>query len=480
MTADRGGWPWLSARTRILLWLMVAMAAALGSVALAVRAILVTEIEADGRQLLEQESREFERFAAQGRDPATGRPFTDADRLLYTHLSRQYADDDEVLLGVQADGTVMHQDRQGPYNLADNAAVMARILNAPGATGRTSSPAGEIRWAKVRAEPRGGGRPATFVIAYFIDRDFAEVTRTMRVMGTVSAVALLGGAGIAWVVSGRILAPVRLVRRTAAEITEQDLARRIPVHRRDDVGELAATFNAMLDRLDQAFSTQRRFLDDAGHELRTPITIVRGHLELMGGDPQEREETLRLVTDELDRMSRIVEDLLLLAKAERPDFVEVQRIPLMELTSDIYAKVRALGDREWVLDGIGEAEVYVDPQRVTQAVVQLAHNAVQHTEPGGRILVGSAVDDRRVRLWVADSGPGVHPDDAERIFQRFAHGGAARHPRKGTGAGLGLAIVTAIASGHGGTVRLDSAPGQGARFELDLPRAGRERQGTQE
>jgi signal transduction histidine kinase len=477
---------------RIMLWLVGVMAVALASVGLMVRAILIAEVEGDGNQLLEQEAREFEQFAREGRDPETGLPFTEPGPLLFTHLRRQHADDDELLLGVVPDGRIIRQDREGgPYNLADDAAAMHRILDAPGPSGRTGSPAGEIRWAKVATAPPGGAsasagggtaaagaaaRPASFVIAYFIERDIAEVDRMMRVMGGVSAAALLCGAGIGWIVSGRILAPVRLVRRTAAEITEQDLARRIPVWRHDDVGELAATFNAMLDRLDRAFATQRQFVDDAGHELRTPITIVRGHLELMGDDPAEREETVRLVTDELDRMSRIVEDLLLLAKAERSDFVQLQWAPVTELTSDIYAKVRALGDREWVLDGIGEGDARVDPQRVTQAVVQLAHNAVRHTGPGDVVRVGSALDDERVRFWVADTGPGVHPDDAERIFERFAHGTAAATsggPRPRTGAGLGLAIVRAIAAGHDGTVRLGGAYGQGATFELDLPRAGR-------
>ncbi|MEU5876442.1 HAMP domain-containing sensor histidine kinase [Spirillospora sp. NPDC047279] len=479
MTVDGRARSGFSARLRILSWLVAVMAVALGSVAFAVRAILIAEVESDGNKLLEQEAREFERFAQEGRNPADGTPFTDAGQLLYTHLRRQHADDDELLLGIEPGGRVIRQDREGPYDLADDRAVLGRVLRANGSSGRTASPAGEIRWAKVETVTRDGGRPATFVIAYFIDRDFAEVRQTMRVMGTVSAAALLGGAGIGWIVSGRILAPVRLVRRTAAEITEQDLARRIPVHRRDDVGELAATFNAMLDRLDHAFATQRQFVDDAGHELRTPITIVRGHLELMGDDPDERAETMRLVTDELDRMSRIVEDLLLLAKAERPDFVQVQWVPVTELTSDIYAKVRALGDREWILDGIGEGDARVDPQRVTQAVVQLAHNALQHTGDGDAVRVGSALDDDRAVFWVADTGPGVPPDDVERIFERFAHGGSSTATTGGTrrhrtGAGLGLAIVAAIAAGHGGTVRVGGAPGHGARFELDLPRAARE------
>jgi len=227
----------------------------------------------------------------------------------------------------------------------------------------------------------------------------------------------------------------------------------------------------MLDRLEEAFSTQRRFVDDASHELRTPITIVRGHLELMGDDPDERREVVRLVTDELDRMARIVEDLLVLAQAQRPDFLRVEDVSLAELTSDIDAKVRALGDRDWRLDEIGEGIIRVDPQRITQAMVQLASNAVRHSSSGDTIVLGSSLTDdggrRTVRLWVRDFGPGIAPEDQERIFERFARAGSPRAHRPG--AGLGLAIVRAIAEAHRGTVHLDSALGRGSTFTLILP-----------
>jgi two-component system, OmpR family, sensor kinase len=244
-----------------------------------------------------------------------------------------------------------------------------------------------------------------------------------------------------------------MVRQAAAEITEDDLTRRIPVSGNDDVAALARQFNSMLDRLERSFRLQRQFLDDASHELRTPITIVRGHLELMGDSPAERAEVVRLCTDELDRMARLVEDLLLLVKAERPDFLRPVAVSLPELTSDIDAKLRALGDRRWVLESIAEGEAVLDPQRITQALVQLASNAVKHTGSGDTIRFGSAVDGV-VSFWVADSGPGVR--DESLLFSRST--------------GLGLPIVKAIAVAHGGAVHVRSVPGEGATFVVEVPR----------
>jgi signal transduction histidine kinase len=223
----------------------------------------------------------------------------------------------------------------------------------------------------------------------------------------------------------------------------------------------------MLDRLEDAFQSQRMFVNDASHELRTPITIVRGHLELMGDDPDERRETVALVMDELDRMSRFVGDLLLLARAERADFLEPEPLDLGDLAAELDAKARGLGERDWRLEHpTGSVTVVADRQRLTQAVMNLAGNAVQHTAPGGRITIGAAGEGGYARLSVADDGPGIPSSDRERIFARFARGDG---PRRSDGAGLGLAIVRAIAEAHGGTVELESTVGHGSTFSIVIP-----------
>jgi signal transduction histidine kinase len=173
--------------------------------------------------------------------------------------------------------------------LHKNADARREIFRPPESTGTPERAAGEIRWAKVEVAGYGSEADAAFVVAFHRASEKVRANEVFRVLLAISGVTLLMTTGIAWVVAGRILKPVRLVRSAAAQLTEQNLTRRIPVHGRDDVAALIETFNAMLDRLERAFAAQREFVDDTGHELRTPITIVRGHLELMGDDPAERE-----------------------------------------------------------------------------------------------------------------------------------------------------------------------------------------------
>jgi signal transduction histidine kinase len=449
------------------------MAVALASVAATTRSILLRDADARADAELSQEVREFVTFQERSADPATGRPFTEPRRLLRTYLAGQYADPEEELIGLTgrpgSTPAKLVQDREHSVRLPlyRDTAALREIFASPDSAGTLHRAPGEVRWAKVAVARFGSEPDAAFVVAVHPVREQARVGQVFRVLLVISGIALLMTTGIGWVVAGRILKPVRLVRVTAAELTERDLTRRIPVHGRDDIAALAETFNAMLDRLERAFAAQRQFVDDAGHELRTPITIVRGHLELMGDDPAEREETVRLVTDELDRMSRIVEDLLLLAKAERPDFVTPEPVQLAELTADVYVKARTLGERDWRLAEVADREAELDPQRITQAMVQLAQNAVQHTTPGQTIRIGSRATEAGIELYVADSGPGVQPEDAEMIFERFRRG-TARRGARGSGAGLGLAIVKAIAEGHGGRVRLHDTEGGGATFILIL------------
>jgi two-component system, OmpR family, sensor kinase len=283
---------------------------------------------------------------------------------------------------------------------------------------------------------------------------------------------LLIASALAWVVAGRVLAPLRVLDDTARSISATDLTRRIPVSGDDEIAELTRTFNAMVDRLERAFASQRAFVSDASHELRTPITIVRGHLELLGDDPDERRETIALVMDELGRMSRFVDDLLLLARAERNDFLRVEEVELGALTDELLDKAIGLGPRTWAVEARGEARLQADRQRLTQAVMGLAQNAVQHTSAGDPVWIGTGVDGDEAALWVRDSGPGIPRDDQERVFERFARASGSR--RRSEGAGLGLAIVRAIAEAHGGRAELASRPGAGSTFTVVVPLDGPE------
>jgi signal transduction histidine kinase len=289
------------------------------------------------------------------------------------------------------------------------------------------------------------------------------------VYGAVVVVAAAAG----WLLLGRLLAPLAQLRAAAARIDDTDLSSRIRVSGGDEISDLGHRFNGMLDRLEAAFATQRDLLDDVGHELRTPVTIVRGHLDLVDpDDPVDVRATRDLALDELDRMSRLVDDLLTLARVERPDFLRPAPADVTVLTDEVVEKLTGLADRDWRIDSLATGQVVLDRARVTQALLQLASNAVAHTVPGDVVAVGSqrvrgpGPAGDRLQLWVRDTGPGVDPRDEERIFARFGRGTSET---RDSGAGLGLAIVQAIAAAHDGSVLLENVPGAGATFVLDLP-----------
>ncbi|MFV0259165.1 MAG: ATP-binding protein [Acidimicrobiales bacterium] len=253
-----------------------------------------------------------------------------------------------------------------------------------------------------------------------------------------------------------------------AEIDERDLSHRIEVIGRGELADLGNRFNGMLDRVQDAFTTQQAFLDDAGHELRTPITVLHGHLELIAPDAPLVAETRLLLLDELDRMNRIVEDLVTIAKAERPDFITRSPVDVADLTLDIAEKSRALAGRNWRVEADATVVADRDRQRIVQAWMNLARNATQHTRPDDAITIFSRVGHRRIELGVADGGEGIADHDRDRLFGRLARGASARRT-DADGAGLGLAITHAIASAHGGTVHLDDTPGGGATFTIRIP-----------
>lgn len=280
---------------------------------------------------------------------------------------------------------------------------------------------------------------------------------------------VLAGAGT-WILLGRALDPVRRITRTAAAITREDLSRRIAYKGpKDEIGELAVTMDAMLDRLQAAFAAQERFISDASHELRTPLTIIKGHLQVLdrheSPDPAFVRQEHALVLDELDRMNRLVSDLLTLARATRVDFLRKESIDLNGFLRSLTEQGPHLGDRAWIIDSLPGGSLQADQDRLTQVFLNLMQNAVQHSAQGAVIALGGERVADRVVLWLRDEGEGMSEDTAQHIFDRFYRG--AGH--KDFGAGLGLAIVKAIVEAHGGSIRVESRLGIGTRFVISLP-----------
>ncbi|MCU0543719.1 MAG: ATP-binding protein [Oscillatoriaceae cyanobacterium Prado104] len=305
------------------------------------------------------------------------------------------------------------------------------------------------------------------IVAHMTSGERQEALEAFKVVTEVTLFVVILAVALAWIAAGKVLAPLRVLATTARAIEESDLTQRIAVEGKGEIAELATTFNEMMDRIENYFDAQRNFINDAGHELRTPITIIRGHLELMGDEPNEQQETIALVMDELDRMSRFVEDLVLLAKTQQPDFLQLETVDVGTLTEELFAKAKALGNRNWGLDCVASCRIVADRQRITQAMMNLAQNAAQHTQLEGTIAIGSAVSGSNVRFWVRDTGEGIAPIDQQRIFERFAR--AANSRRRSEGAGLGLSIVRAIAEAHGGKVSVNSQLGTGSTFAVVLP-----------
>jgi two-component system OmpR family sensor kinase len=456
-----------SARARILASYLILLlfSTAVGTIVL--REVLLARAGERVDDALVQEIEEFRRLAEDGRNPETAEPFGNDVRAIFdVFLARNVPAEAEAFY-TYAYGEP-HEQRYAP-SLQERLLPQIEALSSTPITRRGEFELDDetrFRYVAVPVEDLRGRPRGVFAVAIDLSDELDEVNEALQIAVGVNIGVLILASMLAWVIAGRVLQPLRLLRDTARSITESDLTRRIPIEGDDELADLARTFNEMLDRLEEAFASQKSFISDAGHELRTPITIIRGHLDVMGDDPEERRETLDLVRDELDRMSRLVNDLLLLAKASRPDFLQPETVDLDDLTRELFAKASALAQRDWRLASVGSGRIVADRQRVTQAIMNLSQNAVTHTMAGDAVELGSKLQNGQVRLWVKDTGPGVPEHEQARIFERFVR--LDRAPA-GEGAGLGLAITQAVAEAHGGRVELESRPGEGARFTVAIP-----------
>ncbi len=460
-----------SIRVRIVVGYVILLAIALAVAVVVTRQVQMARLERDIQRQLADEIEELRNLAADGIDPATGRPFgADVEAIFNDFLTRNVAAEDEAFYALVG-GKAYKSNFGAPQALFRDPALVESWRTTTTPTSATvDTPVGEARTLAVPLLD-AAGMAGVFVAVIFPADRRAELDQVIRLIALVGLAVLAVSAAIAWSLAGRVLRPVRELTHTARRITGSDLSARIPVEGHDELAELGSTFNAMVDRLETGNRAQRQFLDDVAHELRTPITIARGHLEFLGDDPVERAETVEIVTDELDRMSRYVSDLLVLARSEQPDFLAPEPVDLGELARDLLVRTRALGARAWVLDrapDVGEELVVADPQRLGQAVLNLAANAVQHTGEGNEIGLGAETNGATVRLWVRDTGPGVEPALAATLFDRYSRGATSR-TRRPEGVGIGLSIVDAIARAHRGSVSVSRTSEEGATFVISIP-----------
>ena len=470
------------ARSRILLWYVVLMGLFIAIAIPTIRYRLIAEVtervEGDMREELEEFEEELIESLLESNlelDPeqtASERANLDISLAFDRFISTNEAEDDNYFLAI-VDGSFYKTNASSlPETIAPESNFMQHWQQLEAEEeGEVETDDPQVGSVLYKAEPIKTTEEVigVFVVVHFTAGERKEVINSFNTVVQVLLLAIALAMVLAWLAAGRVLAPLRNFSQTLQSISESDLSQRIQVKGEGELAQLGDTFNAMMDRIEDSFAIQRNFINDAGHELRTPITIIRGHLELMDEiDPQCQQETVELVIDELDRMTRLVEDLVILAKAERPDFLQIETIELSSFVTELFGKLQTLGERNWHLDNqIPLAKMTGDRQRITQAIVNLAINAVQHTEIDSLIVFGAKLEDNLVKFWIRDTGNGIPASEQERIFDRFARAKNSR--RRSSGSGLGLSIVKAVVEAHGGAINLQSKLGIGSTFTLVFP-----------
>lgn len=300
--------------------------------------------------------------------------------------------------------------------------------------------------------------------------------RTVLLIGIPAAIIL--SALAFWFTARQALSSLENATRVATQITRaDDLSLRIPYSGLpgDEIGQLISAFNQTLSRLEMLFNTQRRFLTDVGHELRTPLTVIKGNTSLMRRMSCGDEESLVSIESEVDRLTRLVGDLLLLAQAESGKIpMARQMVELDTLLLEAMGQMKVLArDRlQLRLGEIDQVLICGDRDRMKQVLVNLIGNAINYTPPGGEVVVGLGKVQNQARLTISDNGPGIPAEDLPHIFERFYRGEKSRtRSRDGKGFGLGLSIAYWIVRNHNGRIDVNSKPGEGSTFCVWLPLA---------
>ena len=361
----------------------------------------------------------------------------------------------------------------GSALLLQSATLGALLARPPSSSRSYRSTLGGVDTLYLVAPIKNGSTSlGTLIVASDLSQLHADENRVLVLAIGEALVALIGAVAGAYLLLRRILRNVGRITSTAASIESGDLDRRLGDQGTDDeVGQLAATFDSMLDRLQAAMTTQRELLSDVSHQLRTPLTVARGHLEVLGRqqtvEQGEVRETVGVVIDELDHMRALVERLLMLGRVLEPDFLEVEKLDLRTFLSDLFDSARVLANRRWLLVPVPDLVLDVDVSKLRGALLNLIDNAVRATSSGDTIEIAARLGPLHgsLVLSVDDTGPGIPPEQLTEVLERFGRpGGADRE-----GSGLGLAIVRAVAEAHGGTFELGPSHLGGCRAAIVLP-----------
>lgn len=364
------------------------------------------------------------------------------------------------------------QGSLGSASLQADPGVLALLANPPTIATYGDLAAGSVQY-RVRASAiMSGSQTVGAVVALTDLSTVADQTRNVTVLTAFEAgAAILLAIVTTFTVLRRVLGVVGDVTRTASVYTIDSPGRRLEGRfANDEIGRLVNTFNDMLGRLEAASQAQRQLLSDVSHQLRTPLTVMRGHLEVARrtglDDPTETGETIDLVLDEIDHASVLVDRVLVLGRSLEPDFVQPEPVDLPSFLGDVATAARAIAERHWELGPVPDLVVSIDREKVRGAVLNLIDNSVKATGPEGTIRIGAETGPGgTLAIVVADTGVGIPVAQHERIFRRFERG--ERLDERGSG--LGLAIVSAVAEAHGGQVTIDSASGAGCTVRIVLP-----------
>ena len=339
--------------------------------------------------------------------------------------------------------------------------------------GLTTISTDETGKLRVLTEPVvvGGTRIGTFRVAdplTSVDQALASLRNRFIAVGLG---ALLLSVAIAIWLANVISRPLRRMAAVASAVDSGDLSHRIDYEGDDEVGVLAEAFNHMLDRLEAGFRLQRDFVSDASHELRSPLTVLRGRIEQLAdraGDRQAVEGEANELMREVRRMERLSDDMLTLAKAERGGLVHRRRVSVDDFVEDLRRDLPLLGSRHYSVESSLHDDLEADPDRLAQVLRNLVTNAVRHTTADGHIEISIASENGSAVFAVSDDGSGIEQDQLGRIFDRFHRTDEGRSRAEG-GSGLGLAIARAIVEAHGGSITAESPPGEGATFRFPIP-----------